>query len=374
MCWTEAVREPCRPDYLGANLVGVVPGLMLRPPGQRPSWFPEPAADAERIVLLVLDGLGWEQFSAHRHLMPTLGSFTGGPVTTVAPSTTATALTSLVTGSQPLEHGIVGYRIDMGRTVMNTLRWHDGRRDLRNEFPPADVQPIPAFCGSVVPVISRAEHEGTGFTAAHLRGMPHPGWRSPSSIPVEVSRQLSSGQRFVYAYYDGVDKIAHERGFGPFYEAELALTDRIVASILEALPADATLIVVADHGQVDTGDESIDLPAELSSLLTHQSGEGRFRWLHVKPGRLDDAFAVAQQFEEIAWILHRDEVIESGWLGSAAPARIDVVRRRLGHIALAPFADTSFNDPLDTGLFELRCRHGSLTEAEMLVPFLARRP
>jgi len=47
------------------------------------------------------------------------------------------------------------------------------------------------------------------------------GWRSSSSIAVQVGLLLRSGQKFIYAYYDGVDKIAHERGFGEFYEAEL---------------------------------------------------------------------------------------------------------------------------------------------------------
>lgn len=367
------MNRPTVPDYSGPNLVGVVPNLLLRAPGERPSWFPAPAQEAERVAVLVLDGLGWEQLVAHRSLMPTVASMSGGSITTVAPSTTATALTSLVTGARPLEHGIVGYRIDMGDVVMNTLRWHDGRRDLRNVFRPADVQPVPPFCGSSVPVISRAEHEGTGFTEAHLRGMPHPGWRSPSSIAVEVRRQFDLGHGFVYAYYDGVDKIAHERGFGRFYERELRMTDDLVASVLDDMPSGSTLIVVADHGQVDTGDESIDLSRELVDCLTHQSGEGRFRWLHVKNGRFDEARELVRRFEDVAWVRTREEVLAEGWLGSASVGRSEAVVRRLGDIALVPFAATSFNDPLDSGPFPLRCRHGSLTSAEMLVPFLAQR-
>ena len=33
---------------------------------------------------------------------------TGGPITSVVPSTTATALTSITTGLSPGEHGVVG--------------------------------------------------------------------------------------------------------------------------------------------------------------------------------------------------------------------------------------------------------------------------
>ena len=35
----------------------------------------------------------------------------GGPITTVAPTTTATALSSIATGLTPGEHGLIGYRM-----------------------------------------------------------------------------------------------------------------------------------------------------------------------------------------------------------------------------------------------------------------------
>ena len=46
----------------------------------------------------------------------------------------------------------------------------------------------------------------------------------------------------VYCYYGGIDKIAHERGFGPFYEAELRFADQIVAETLAVLPPGAALL------------------------------------------------------------------------------------------------------------------------------------
>jgi len=42
-------------------------------------------------------------------------------------------------------------------------------------------------------------------------------------------------------------------------------------------------------------------------------------------------------------------------------------------VALVPFAPVAFHDPEDSGPFTLVARHGSLTEAEMLVPLLAAR-
>ena len=365
---------PVIPDYSGANLTGIIPGCLLGTSGRRPNWFPQPLQDAERIVLLVIDGLGYEQLQRHAHIAPNLMSLVGGSITTIAPSTTASALTSLVTGASPAEHGIVGYRMDMGDSIMNSLRWWSDTRDLRKVHPPASVQPIPPFVGMTIPVVSRAELEGSAFTEAHLRGSRPCGWRAASSIVAQCASLISSGEKFVYAYYDGVDKIAHERGFGAYYDAEIAATDWLVGALLNTLPSGTTLAITADHGQVQVDDNVVHLSDDIKATLHHQSGEGRFRWLHAKRGQESDLLQIATDlYSDIAWIASRDQVVEEAWLGPARGGRIaDQVKRRLGDVALVPFTATTFEDPLDSGPFSLVCRHGSLTADEMFVPFLAR--
>jgi hypothetical protein len=365
---------PVIPDYSGANLTGIIPGCLLGTSGRRPNWFPQPLQDAERIVLLVIDGLGYEQLQRHAHIAPNLMSLVGGSITTIAPSTTASALTSLVTGASPAEHGIVGYRMDMGDSIMNSLRWWSDTRDLRKVHPPASVQPIPPFVGMTIPVVSRAELEGSAFTEAHLRGSRPCGWRAASSIVAQCASLISSGEKFVYAYYDGVDKIAHERGFGAYYDAEIAATDWLVGSLLNTLPSGTTLAITADHGQVQVGDNVVHLSDDIKATLHHQSGEGRFRWLHAKRGQESELLQIAtDSYSDIAWVASRDQVVEEAWLGPARGGRIaDQVKRRLGDVALVPFTATTFDDPLDSGPFSLVCRHGSLTADEMFVPFLAR--
>ena len=365
---------PVIPDYSGANLTGIIPGCLLGTSGRRPNWFPQPLQEAERIVLLVIDGLGYEQLQRHAHIAPNLMSLVGGSITTIAPSTTASALTSLVTGASPAEHGIVGYRMDMGDSIMNSLRWWSDTRDLRKVHPPASVQPIPPFVGMTIPVVSRAELEGSAFTEAHLRGSRPCGWRAASSIVTQCANLISSGEKFVYAYYDGIDKIAHERGFGAYYDSEIAATDWLVGSLLNTLPSGTTLAITADHGQVQVDDNVVHLSNDIKASLHHQSGEGRFRWLHAKRGQESDLLQIAtDSYSDIAWVASRDQVIEEAWLGPARGGRIaDQVKRRLGDVALVPFTATTFDDPLDSGPFSLVCRHGSLTADEMFVPFLAR--
>jgi predicted AlkP superfamily pyrophosphatase or phosphodiesterase len=367
---------PVLPEYGGACLSSVVPALR----GQleeAPAWLPGPARGARQVVLLVLDGLGWEQLRRHAAEAPVLAGAAGGPITSVVPTTTATALTSITTGRTPAEHGIVGYRLAVpghpgergAPDVLNVLRWRTGRGDSRRRLPATTMQPLVPFGSPGVPAVTRAEFAPTGFTAAHLNGTTLVGWRMPSTMVVEVRRLLAAGEPFVYAYYDGLDKVAHEHGLGDHYLAELRAVDRLVADLVEVLPPGAALVAVSDHGQVEVG-SSARLPGpELLQAVSLLSGEGRFRWLHARPGAADDLVKAADEsFGDEAWVVTRQQIVDEGWFGGPLDP---VVAERLGDVALVARAPVAFLDPADTGETRLRSRHGSLTAAEMLVPLLA---
>jgi len=361
---------PIIPDYGGANVRGIIPALLGPSSWETglPEWMPEPVAAADAVVVLVLDGLGWDQLQDHRELMPTVASMVGGSIHTVAPTTTATALTSITTGLAPAEHGLVGYRIVLGGEVMNVLRWCVGEQAVRRSHPPREVQPFEPFLGQTVPVVSVAELQASAFSEAHLRGCEQAGWRAASSIAVQARMEVEAGERFVYCYYGGIDKIAHERGFGPFYEAELRAADRLVADVLSSLPAGTALLVTADHGQVHVGERLVTPSPELLASVTMQSGEGRFRWLHTTKGAVDELAAAARdEVGHLAWVVTKEQTLDEHWFG---PAMAPAVRSRLGDVALVAYEPVSFHESADSGPFELVCRHGSLTSAEVNVPLV----
>jgi predicted AlkP superfamily pyrophosphatase or phosphodiesterase len=361
---------PLLPDYSGACIANVVPTL-LDPPEVWPEWFPSLAADAEHVLLIVLDGLGWEQLQEHPDRAPTLTSMEGGPILTVVPSTTATAMTSITTGQTPGQHGVVGYRVAIDHAVLNVLRWSIDGRDARVVIPPEKLQPTAAFLGQHPPAITRADFRQSGFTNAHLDGVRFHGYRVTSSLVMEARRLLQRGEPFVYAYYEGVDKVAHEYGLGPHFEAEVRYADRLVADVASAVPKGTVVVVTADHGQIDVGDRIVALTRDVLDHVSFQSGEGRFRWLHARPGRTAALFDAAKAAHgDHAWVVTREQVIDDGWLG---PTVTEAARGRLGDVALVAIDAVAFEDPRDTGPFELISRHGSLTGAEMRVPLLALR-
>jgi predicted AlkP superfamily pyrophosphatase or phosphodiesterase len=323
------------------------------------------------VALLALDGLGWDQLEARRALAPTLATMAGDAITTVAPSTTATALSSLTLGCPPGEHGVVGYRINVRGDVLNVLRWQTPAGDARDVIPPDVIQGRPAFRGHRPPVVTRAEFAGTGFTLAHLVDVQFHGYRMTSTLVTEVKGLLRHGAPFVYAYYDGIDKVAHEYGLGEHYDAELAAADRLVAELLGVLPAGACLVVTSDHGEMQIGDAIVPIDDDVMRHVQLLSGEGRFRWLHARPGEVDDLHAAALACHgDRAWVRTRDEVVAEEWFG---PKVSEAAAARFGDVVLAANDPVAFEDPADTGPYRLQARHGSLTSAEMRVPLLAAR-
>ncbi len=354
------------PDYRGACISNVVPALLEW--SDTPGWLPPTAVDADQVVLLVLDGLGWEQLRSRTDCMPTLCGLDGGPITSVAPSTTAAALTSIATGMPPGEHGVLGYRLFLGDDVVNMLRWSMERGDARAAHPPRLVQPHDAFCGQRPAVVTRAEFSTTGFTQAHLSGTRFFGYRLMSSLVTQVVDLARAGEPFVYAYYEGIDKAAHEYGLGRYYQAELQAADHLVEWLLRELPVGTALVVTADHGQVETGGNVIEPHPSVLANTAVQSGEGRFRWLHARPGRASALWESAQQHHcRDAWVRSRDDVVAAGWFG---PQVSEELANRLGDVCLVAKGTASFHDPADSGPYPLVGRHGSLTGAEMMVPLL----
>ena len=364
---TSSLAGAVRPALDGASVAGLVPALL----GARDaSWLPAPAREAETVVLLVLDGLGWNALRAHSTDMPVLAAMEGGPITTVVPATTASALTSIATGLAPAQHGILGYRMLVGNDVLNVLRWTvpgNGRAP-----DPFDVQRHTAFLGRPVPVVTKFEFRSTGFTQAHLRGGRFVGWHTPAALVELCVTEAEARERLVYTYYPGVDSIAHEFGLrGRVWRRELAAADAIVGALLDALPDHAALLVTADHGQIHLEPESWIAIPDLEPMTTAMAGDGRFRFLYARKGAARELAAAARdQLGERAWVWSRAELLDEGLLGTGATGSVP---GRIGDVVLAARGPVAFVDPALPNEAKLHSGHGSLEPDEMLVPLVAAR-
>jgi len=366
----EAMRvadgEMALPDYQGACVSNITPALLEhRVLGE--GWIPDQVLDATQVVVLLIDGLGWNQLVARQHLAPVLSSCEGQAITTVAPSTTAAALTSFTTGTPPGEHGLVGYKIRTGGETLNALRWTTEQGDARTRVVPSELQVVPPFGNRNPVTVNPQGFARSGFTMAHLTGSRFRGYGTISTLIYEISLAVSEGERFVYAYYDGLDRVGHERGHGAAFDAEYAFVDRLVGEVRSNLPDNVALVVTADHGQVDTGDNVKHVAPSVMRRTSALSGEARFVWLHAKAGAQQQLFeAAVESHSDDAWVLSLDQVIDQRLLGGrVTPEALG----RLGDVALIAKSSVALVDPAAPASILLG-RHGSLTADEIYVPLL----
>jgi hypothetical protein len=219
------------------------------------------------------------------------------------------------------------------------------------------------------PVVTREAFSESGFTAAHLSDTRLMGYRDRAGLVARAVEAFAGGEPFVYAYWDDIDRMAHEFGLTDRYEEELAACDAMVGELAERLPAGTAIVVTADHGLVHVGGNLVHLPPSVTTLVDGQSGEARFRWLHSRPGAAADLLAACHEaFDPVGWVRSVDEVVSDGWLGPEVTA---VARARLGDVAVLARDPVAFVDPAESTSIHLIGRHGSLTADEMLVPVLA---
>ncbi len=152
---------------------------------------------------------------------------------------------------------------------------------------------------------------------------------------------------------------------------QLVMVDAEAEQLRESLPADVRLLVVADHGMVDSPASAridVDRDLVLRDGLALMGGEARFRHLYCRNGAVADVVATWRSvLAERADVLTRDEAMARGWFGQVEP----LVLPRIGDVVVACRADHAVVSTVDFGYeASLIGLHGSLTADEMLIPLL----
>ncbi len=183
----------------------------------------------------------------------------------------------------------------------------------------------------------------------------------------------SSGSPSVTYLYDGdLDWTGHRHGVDSVsWRLQLSMVDAAAEQLRETLPEAVRIVVVADHGMVDSpaaGRLDVDEHRELLDGVQLLGGEARFRHVYCRGGAVDDVAATWREaVGDRAEVLTRDEAIALGWFGPVASG----VRPRLGDVVVAARGDFSV---LSTSAFPYEAQliglHGSLTSAEMMIPVL----
>ncbi len=384
----DVANVPRGPRYGEASIADVTPSL-LGALGVGTFEDVLGLGSAPRACLLLIDGLGFHQLRDHAELAPRfVEAARPDPIDAVCPTTTVANLGSLGTGRTPGEHALLGATVALpdGDRAMSLLRWKlagvGPKVPLLDQQPPERIQPLPtvlqraAGAGLDPVAVGPREHEGTGLNRAVLRGARHIGANSVAELVALIPQALAErDRRLVYAYHGPLDLAGHVSGIdSDEWRDQLVAVDELVATLAERIPADALLVVTADHGMVDvTRDDLIEV-ADVPGLLDGVrvlAGEPRLRHVHTNEGAAGDAVATWREaLGDRCWVLSRAQAVEAGWFGAVS----DRGRARIGDVVVAARERVGIvQKAVDPRQRELRGHHGSLTEAEMHVPMAVIR-
>ncbi|NJN08888.1 MAG: alkaline phosphatase family protein [Richelia sp. RM1_1_1] len=371
-------------------------------------------APINHVVLLILDGFGYEQLKtlADSKDIPAIATACDSqqaffmPATSVYPSTTVTALTSAATGYTPAQHGMMGtnlYIPEIG-TIVNFIGFRPYISTSRASFPDTVFNPetlirVPNLylrmekAGIDVEIINFYQFKQTSISRFTSAGSEagndgFTGYLTPADAFAQLRERLltkSTHQKsFTYIYVPTIDAVSHR--YAPLsssYKAEVATLDFALKSqLIEPLAGrnDTVLLVTADHGQRYNPLENTlwleEHPNLTQNLFAPVTGESRIRYLHIKH---DKQAAVAdyikQNFQENFFTITPSEAMELGLFGiPGKPLGIEA-QDRIGDLLLLSHKDWISRQHITN---EERFKgnlgiHGGLTRAEMLIPFLAYR-
>ncbi|MEV1330124.1 nucleotide pyrophosphatase/phosphodiesterase family protein [Micromonospora costi] len=376
---------PVAPRYGDGSLADVLPSALavLGVPGAVDRLgLTERLAGVRRVAVLLVDGLGWYQIPTATPYAPTLAGLAatvGRPLTSGFPSTTPTSLVTLGTGAAPGAHGVLGFTVRVPGTdrVLSHIEWAADPDPLRWQPVPTQLERARA-AGVAVTVVTRPEFGGSGLTIAANRGGDFRGAAGVDALADAMLAALTAGTgpTLVSGYHPDLDRHGHLTGVDSVpWRVAAAEVDALLARLVDGLPPDAALLVTADHGQLDVpaGHRfDLDTDPRLRAGIEVVAGEARVRYLHVRPGAVEDVVAAwSAVLGDAARVRTRDEAVAAGWFGPVPEDHL----ARIGDVVVTcndtyAVLATRSESPLASRLVAY---HGSDTAAEMTIPLLVVR-
>jgi hypothetical protein len=381
------------PDYRGGGLLNLIVscansrgGVSRHPPlGALP---PAELGGARNVLLVLIDGLGYNYLTS-RGAGGALASRLAGRMTSVFPSTTASAITTSFTGLAPAEHGLTGWFTwfpeadTIAAPLPFTPRGKGESLEARGIAPATiyrgkpifDTLDVDSYVVSYRPIVDSSYNRHFCGSARRLAYDDLAGFVAQTEAAVKTG----DGRKFVYAYYPDFDATSHRFGVSSDQTATVfAAIDAAFADLVRRLAGtDTAVVLTADHGFIDCPEEkaldTANCPGLGALLARPLTGERRVAFCHVLPGRQEEfAARAAQWLEGKADVIPGRVAIDKGWFGSGD--RHPRIAERPGDFVLMMRDNYTVKDWLPGEPRHLHIgNHGGMSADEMYIPLVFAR-
>lgn len=382
------------PDYQESSIVNLMSslsgalGTSVNDYAELPSLGSDDLVGSRNIVLLVIDGLGYNYLRnfgqgsvMHKYLRAKL--------TSVFPSTTATAITTFMTGLAPQQHGLTGwftYLKELGcitavlpfRPRVGANRFDSNSIDIHRLY---DHKPFFELIDCNAFVVAPEWIIHSEFNTVHSGSALLYGYNSLGECfdNIETIVKKSTDKKYIYAYWPDFDRLSHDMGcHSEKVNRHFAELDEAFEHLIHKLEGtDTTVIVTADHGFIDTEVSKIihvheHMPIQ-QALVMPLSGEPRASYCYVHPHQEQEFIDyITTELAYCMDIKASHVLVAEGYFGKGKVH--PKLHERIGHYTLLMKDNYIIKDQLaGEKPFVHIGVHGGISPEEMFVPLVLAR-
>ncbi len=347
---------------------------------------------SKRVVILLVDAMGYDVAKAVFEKEKELNVF-GDPIrlSTIFPSTTVAALSTMATGALPIEHGMLGYVLYLKEyaVLANMIEFTPlgMPRDslLTKGANPMNFLEVPTLYdemrnyGAPPLVITANVFKESALSKMLNQGASVQGYTAKTDMMTKIRKAVESEKyAYIYAYWPMADAMGHV--YGPnseeYFEEVKDTLFRFKALVFDKLGKrlkdETSFLITADHGQMEASwKRDMVIRAEddfVKTLEMLPCGEPRMLYLYTK-----DIEKTVKKGEEFfkgnVQFLETKKALSKGLFGKAKPAEKSL--ERIGDLLAIPTGDHSFTVKYVGNERHLKGKHGGLSKMEMEIPLFS---
>lgn len=288
-------------------------------------------------------------------------------ITTVFPATTVAATTSMMTGLNPVESGMLGWDMyfkDIDKVITTFLNSEKGDLEFKPLQEAIDFKKKHMNTKTIMEEINEKTNY-KGYTLFPFGDDSYNDLEDMFNIITEKCNE--DGKKYIYAYSTEPDSTMHELGTDSIEAKKLILDLNARIENLSTKIEDTIIFVVADHGHKNI--MNIDLneyPDIIECLIRNTSLEPRAVNFFIKKEKKDEFKNLFNKYFSNDFILYdKEDIINSKLFGDGIEN--EIFRDSLGDYLAIAITDKTL---IYIGSERLKSHHAGYTDEEIFVPLI----
>lgn len=321
----------------------------------------------KNIVTILCDGMGSKIIERVLDENSFLLSNKFKDITTVFPATTVAATTSMMTGLNPVESGMLGwdmYYKDIDKTITTFFNSEKGDLEYKPLKEAIDFKEKYMKTKSIMEEIN----EKTNYKGYTLFPFGDNSYNDLDEMFNFIQEKCKEdGKKYIYAYSTEPDSTMHELGTDCIEVKKIILDLNKRIEKLSKNIEDTIIFVVADHGHKNIININLkEYPDIVECLLRNTSLEPRAVNFFIKQEKNEFFKNIFNHYFSNDFILYeKEEIIKSKLFGDGEENII--FKETLGDYLAIAKTDKAL---LYIGSEELKAHHAGYTDEEILVPLI----